>query len=369
MLQKTMPYRIAIAAYGKYATSQDYWQDDLWLKSELEQRGHHVNIIDWQDDNIPLTAYQAIFVSSTWNIPVDPGAFERWIDRCESDGVARLINASHALRRGIRKYDYLTDLIDLFGEIISRRGSVVPTRFYVKHMPDVQVRSLQAVSERHFTDIVSELDENDLWRGKSIVTKPVTSADGKNTYLYDRSPTGRVLTYYPHDVLRTPDEALDKFEHVINDPKSNGVILQTYMDGVAEGEYSLTFFGLTLSHAVQKPSGFKADRSLDRRYVEPDQLPSGMFDYARTVIDELERRYGTSSLTRTRVDLFVGLSEEDERCPIVSEVEFVEPNTNIRIINRDKGEAEREKVVAMFADAIEKRIGELTNIAPQKKSE
>lgn len=356
-----MPYHIAIAAYGQYATAEGFWQDDAWLKSELERRGHTVDIIDWHNDQTELTVYDAIFVSSTWDIPDHPAAFEVWLDRCEADGRRRLINASHMLRRGVRKYDYLSDLIEWFGEAISKRGSVVPTRFYAAHAPQRQVKNLEVVSEKTLADVLVELDRDALWSGKSIVIKPVTSANGKRTFLYDRTTTGRILTYYPHDVLGQLEEAQAQFAAILNDPNANGVILQPYMDGVAEGEYSLTFFELTMSHAVQKLPGFKADRSLDRHYIERDHLPQGMVDFARQVIFELQRRYGASSLTRTRVDLFVGTSNESEQCPIVSEVEFVEPNTNLRIVNRDKGETERERVVAMFADAIEKRIDELLN--------
>jgi hypothetical protein len=351
------PYKIAIAAYGKYATRGTYWDDDAWLRLELEQRGHHVDIIDWHDEQVMLTDYQGIFVSSTWDIPSNPSAFERWLDLCEADGVKRLINASHLLRHGIRKYDYLSDLIAWFGETLSTSGSVVPTRFYVKQPLDIAVRNLEAVGSRNLRDILAELDQSPLWRGKSIVIKPVTSASGKNTFLYDRSQDGRVLTYYPHDVMREHEAAAAIFDRILDDPTSNGVILQTFIAN--EGEYSLTFFERTFSHAVRKPAGFKADRSLDRKFVERDQLPSGMVDFARQILYELEQRYGSSSLTRTRIDLFVEMSTEGHSYPVVSEVEFVEPNTNIRIVNRDKGESAREKVVARFADAIEKRVKEL----------
>jgi hypothetical protein len=364
-----MPYHIAIATKTEHATAGGFWLDDAWLKSELERRGHQVDIIDWHDDTIELTDYHAIFVSSTWDIPDHPAAFEGWLDRCEADGNIRLINASHMLRRGIRKYDYLGDLIEWFGEVISKGGSVVPTRFYVTQASQHQVRNLEVITGKTFADLLVELDRDPLWSGKSIVVKPVTSADGKNTFLYDRTTTGRILTYYPHDVLRHLEEAQAKFAAILNNPTSNGVILQPYMDGVTEGEYSLTFFGLTLSHAVQKPPGFKADRSLDRRYIERDHLPQGMVDFARQVILEFERRYGASSLTRTRVDLFVGTSNDSDRCPIVSEVEFVELNTNIRIVNRDKGESEREKVVGLFADAIEQRIDELSSASTRLGNE
>jgi hypothetical protein len=110
------PYNIAIAAYGKYAKYGTYWDDDAWLKFELEQRGHHVDIIDWHDEQVKLTEYQGIFVSSTWDIPSNPSAFEHWLDLCEADHVKRLINASQLLRRGIRKYDYLNELIEWFSE-------------------------------------------------------------------------------------------------------------------------------------------------------------------------------------------------------------------------------------------------------------
>ena len=361
--EKKINYKIAIVAEGKYA-NQEIWQDDAWLRAELRQRGHEVDIIDWRQDAHcnSLTGYDAIFISTTWKFIEDPDDFKSWLENCENDGQKRLINDSKLLMDGIRKYDYLLDLIAKFHELDCSE-LIIPTRFFAEEPTREGITKLSA-SDAKLDDLLGELYKDPLWRGESIVIKPVTSADGKNTFLYDcyydeSKKAKSIVTNYPQDVFRKQDpvdvdKINNKFKAILADENSNGVILQVYSEGVEKGEYSLTFFNDELSHAIQKPGGFKADNSLARRYVPKHQLPSDMTDFARFLIDYLKEKYGEGSVTRSRIDLFQG-----EKGPVLSELEFIEPNTNIRIVELDAGVQERERVISKFADAILARVDQL----------
>ncbi|MEM6285481.1 MAG: hypothetical protein AAF787_25040, partial [Chloroflexota bacterium] len=346
-------HRIAIATESKYVEKKP-WDEDGWLKAALEGRGHTVDIIDWMDDSINVQDYDAIFVSSTWNIPDAPSQFEDWLKRCEI-GKPRLINPYAVLAEGIKKYDYMGLLLKQFGEVESDDGSIVPTRFYTVSPPPRGVYNLETLNGRTLEQILETLDKTDLWRGKDIVLKPATSADGKHTYVYNRSGNDvMVKAEYKDRILTTLREAEAEFDRIMQDPNSNGIMVQVYMPAVENGEYSLTFFDGQFSHAVQKPPGFRADNSNLRRLRKPDEI---MLAFAMRAIQYICDKFEVETLTRCRVDLFYG----DNRCPILCELEFVDPNMNIKRVNEELGEAKRNEVVSNLADAIERRTRELAS--------
>lgn len=122
--------RIGIATEAKYSEPNEPWFDDRCLKEELERRSHRVEVINWGASDVRLHDFDAIFVSSTWDIPCDPQGFFDWLDRCESDGITRLINAAAAMRDNVIKSRYMTDLTHKFGEQSCKTGSITPSRFY-----------------------------------------------------------------------------------------------------------------------------------------------------------------------------------------------------------------------------------------------
>lgn len=341
-----MSYRIAIAAYGRWLDNPI--ADDSWLTTSLQARGHQVEMLDWQLEPSPaLHAFDAIFVSSTWNFIDNPDGFVRWLEACESDGKTRLINSRALLLRGIKKYDYLLPLLKKYGEESSPTGSVIPSRFFVQDgsaTPDAPY--LQAIDgSASFIDIVASLPDD--WQGQALVIKPVTSASSLNTFVYSEQALPHLK---PEHWLETIFAADDVFQRLLQLESTNGVMVQRYMPAVEEGEYSLIFFHDTFSHAIQKPAGFRPHFE-GRRVVET--LPAQMLEFAQQLIADMQADYGNDALTRTRVDLFRGAQG-----PILSELEFVEPHTNILVINRDKGEAARQAIIENFATAIEQRIAQ-----------
>ncbi len=332
-------FTIAIVAYGKYAQPGEYWFDDDWLRAELIQQGHYVDIIDWTLAG-NLLNYDSIYISSTWNFHHDPMRFLRWLKSCESDGKRRLINDSKLLQKGVSKYDYMSRLMEHFP------NQVTPTRFF----PSSHISNPSSFFDKLSDDetlskwIKSNLDTDPLWEHQDLVLKPACSADGHMTYLYKRTNDERLVASWHQDKILTDDDQVDKaFTEICGQFDNLGAMLQIYQTGVEAGEYSLTFFDGLFSHAIRKPAGFRQDISGKRVYVPKLGLPSGMLDTADNMLNFMRKRYGEYALTRVRTDFFV-----NKQSIVLSEFEFLEPNTNLKIVPLD----ERSELIKRYADAI-----------------
>lgn len=340
-----MPLKIAIATQSAYTSPHTPWEDDGWLKDELARRGHIVEMLDWQNPATALEQFDAIYVSTTWNIPEDPDAFLQFLVRCEQDGKTRLINAARILSDNIVKSRYMESLRRQMSGQSGPRGSITPSRFYAHHpAPADEIESLDG---RSFGDILRTLDTHPDFAGQDIVLKPIISGDGFETYIYHRS--SRPLQAKPDHLLdHASAEAL--FNRLTHATKNRGIILQPYLPAIERGEYSLIFFGEQLSHAIHKPTGFRADNVRARQYVPPSALPTGMKPFAAHILELCRHTYGADAITRARLDLLDG-----ENGPILCELECTEPNTNLGCIN----ENDRPAFIALYADAIEQRAQSL----------
>lgn len=350
-----MPH-IAIATCSKYAGTGINFADDAWLQSELVNCGHEVEIVDWRSPSINWHTFDAIYVSSTWDIPKYPDEFEAWLHGCESDGQRRLINARDVLQTGIRKYDYLHHLIAAFGEGDKPDGGIIPTRFYARELPPYPVTNLSAAQVGDFGRIVAALDDDPLWRDQDIVIKPVCSADSYETHVYHR--TNRPILAHPDDTLTTPEAAAAAFDRILSSDAAKGVILQVYQRQIEETEYSLVYFNDGLSHVTIKGPGFQNNVTEKRHALKIADLPLGMQAFAERLLVHMTARHGAGSITRARVDLLQG-----EHGPLLLELEFLEPSTNITVIAADWGEAARDDILYRYAAAIDERVQALTSNA------
>ena len=343
---------IAIAAESDYTPAGRFgaWYDDENLKAALEARGHRVTVIDWRDSAADLTSFDAVFVSTTWNGCDAPEAFQAWLDRCEADGRPRLINPRRVIDDGFFKYRYLSILTDMFGQepVPGRSAYVTPSAFFISgDPPDPRVSDLAG---RSLADVLAELDRNEQWSRSDIVIKPVISADGKDTFVFNR--TGREIRIDDDKrdrfVVGDIDRADEWFRRIAADRDRRGAIVQTYMEGVEQGEYSLTFFNGRCSHAIRKPPLFMGDGSVRRIAVPLGDLPPEIRHFGRRVVEGMIDHYGPGMLVRCRVDLF-----HQNGLPVLCEFESVDPNTNIKVIADQLGQAEAEAVFDNYAAAIE----------------
>ncbi|WP_422028217.1 ATP-grasp domain-containing protein [Pyruvatibacter mobilis] len=324
------------------------WFDDVLLAEELRSRAVEVDLVDWRSTDFEPGRYDSIYVSSTWNLREEPDAFLRWLTKCEEDGRRRLINDARVLRDGVIKSVYLSELAATFGEDDKRSGSITPSRFFSRN--GSSEHHTQAAAARAFADIVGELDEQRAWRGRDLVLKPIVSADGHNTFVVARSA--------PIPAAR-PEHVLDEcgaervFRSIIQADGGYGAILQSYQAGIERGEYSLVFLRGVFSHAILKPPGFRSSDTSKRRALVRQDLPPGMLSFAQDVVEWALGHYGDGAVTRARIDLI-----QADRGPVLCEMECVEPNTNLRSF----GESAQAMIVAVYADAVQARLGELRQV-------
>ena len=316
--------------------------DDWLIKRALENLGVEVDIINWRDKKIDLKQYDSIIVASTWNLHKNPQEFLAWIKECDSDR-RRLINAAELLRIGMNKDEYLTLLLDKFGFIYSKHGSITPSVFIKDN-------------DTSFTAKITELKaaHPTIW-AEDIVMKPIISADGDDTYRFTADET---LICKDRKRYRPFSEADSILNSLLAIKGSRGVIIQPFIPSVDKsGEYQLVFIGGKFSHATVKPKGFKNNNTTDRVPIEPVNLPNGMHEFANNIMRHLQEIH-PDGLTRLRLDFFAG-----DNGPILCEAEMVEPNTNIRRLST----AQQKDVIKKYAAEIFSRTEQLQAIAKLKE--
>lgn len=357
---------IAIAAEAAYTPggSAGPWFDDQLLRDALESIGHDVTIISWEDPSIDLLQFDAIFVSSTWNGCANPAAFVAWLDACEADGRQRLINDRSVLDAGFVKYRYWRLLEHAFQHDHALRslGQLTPSRFYsaAASPPD----GVETLAGRSLTNLLAALDDDPQWAAANLVIKPVISADGIDTYVYNRFARTIPIDTEKHTqfVLSTAAAAESVFLRLAQESQRGGVLLQPYMSGVEAGEYSLTFLGRRCTHAVQKPKLFKGDGSSRRQVIALERLPGTMFAFAQEIIRWLYDHFGEGAVSRVRVDLF-----NQDGVPVLCELESVDPNTNIRLVAQHDSEAAKQ-IGEIYAAVILARTATLMMLRENQKT-
>ncbi|NJO81379.1 MAG: hypothetical protein HC828_00555 [Blastochloris sp.] len=352
--------RIAIAAAAAYtpAGANGPWFDDQVLQAALAEAGHAATIISWESGDVDLRQFDAIFVSSTWNGCADPHAFRAWLDACEADGRRRLINDRAVLDAGFVKSRYWRLLEDALTQHAALRalGRLTPSRFYVAG--DVGQDGAEALAGHSLADVLAELDRDPQWAAENLVLKPVISADGIDTFVYNRFKRAIPIddAKRAQFVLATPDQAEATLQRLADDTLRGGVVLQPYMRGVEAGEYSLTVLGHVCTHAVRKPKLFKGDGSSRREVIALADLPAGMGAFAEGLVGWMDAQFGAGALSRARVDLF-----DQDGIPVLCELECVDPNTNLRLVaQRDAATA--QQIGRRYAEVIAARAATLAAI-------
>lgn len=220
---------IAIVTDAASKSNGNIWPDDAALAAGLSKKDCSVSLQEWRSMPNPLS-YDAIFVSTLWDIIDYTAKFIDWLKNCEADGKKRLINDGALTRDNFIKSNYLNKLAAKFGEADSDTGSVTPSRYYAP-LADTDNR-IEAIRDRKFEDIINQ----PIFAGNDIVLKPIISADGRDTFVFRRNG---VSAGDPAHELLTLDKADAAFEKILNDHRNRGVIVQQYIKGIEKGEYSI----------------------------------------------------------------------------------------------------------------------------------
>lgn len=332
-------FRIAIATMDTYAPPKAPWFDDAYLTEELTNAGHDVTILNWRDRSVDGTNFDGIFVSSTWDECHAPDEFLAWLYHSERDGVKRLINARNILEFGLYKDRLIQSLQSHAERNVDIAALLVPTA--VLYQTDIGAgKTLQA--------ILNKLDTECSFVGLDIVLKPVISADGYMTSIYRRSeraiPGGK-----DEHILASAQAAQDHFNAIMAEKHLRGVLLQPYLSGIEDGEWSLTFTGLQLLNVIKKPCGFRNDLTKNRIWISPDALPMTLQDASRLIQSVLPTVLNDTidQLVRYRLDFIL-----QDGVAKLCEIELVSPNPNFSVLERGAGIPSRQQTVQLLAQAI-----------------
>ena len=322
------PLKIAIATQSCYAHQNKPWRDDEALCAYLKKKGHDATIIDWQDSAFNPTQYDAIFVSTTWNIPAHSNDFISWLDMCEADKKKRLINTKQILTFGLKKDIYYAFL----NTQESLKPHLIPTRFVTSEN--------KTGFDKKF---IHSLSEEDGFAGHNLVIKPIISADGYQTYFFGNNAQNDSPYFIP-----SIDEAEKICHDILDHAHLRGLMVQPYIKGIENGEYSLTYLRGKLALCIKKNGGFRNDKSINRIAIDTARLHHNIRDVANNASKALIDKFGIDHLTRYRIDII-----RDGDTTYISELELVEPNCNFGVtFNNSDHNYSFGTLVAQLGDAI-----------------
>lgn len=311
--------KICIATSANYTSNP--WREDLWLSEALTEAGCSVALCDWKAPE-DWQSFDAIFVSSTWNIPSAPQAFLTWLEACEADNQRRLINDRELLALGIHKDTYwkvLETSRDL--ELVN---ALTPSRFALS-------------AGRHFSDFVKDCME--VWPDERLVFKPIISSSSANTFVFD--PSGTAKAHDPERVVTSADVLRERLQSIWSDDRLRGLIAQPYLSGIEAGEKSATFVGGKLVSAVQKMPGFGPMASSTLAAVTDKATLDELSTLGRTALSAITAH--ASAPVRARLDV---IPHQDGMR--ILEVELVEPSCNFSPLEPSA----RNDAIRTLADAI-----------------
>jgi glutathione synthase/RimK-type ligase-like ATP-grasp enzyme len=186
---------------------EDFFSYDDLLIEPLNNAGWHIEKVSWKKKNVNWAEFDVVIVRSTWDYQDDPETFFEVLQIISKQ--TRLENNLELIQWNINK-KYLQDLAD-------QDIAIVPT-----------------IWQDGFNNINPEKYFNQL-NTERVIFKPLISANADNTFRIDNLSVKSKI-----DILKNTFE---------NRP----FMVQPFMDKiVAEGEYSLFYFGGEYSHSIIK---------------------------------------------------------------------------------------------------------------------
>ncbi|MFJ3963356.1 RimK family alpha-L-glutamate ligase [Streptomyces sp. NPDC090036] len=246
------------------------------ILTALQAAGLSAQAVAWDEDEPEWDGYDLAVIRSTWDYVDRLAEFLAWADATAE--VTRLRNPAPLVRWNSDKRYLL--------ELAGRGVHVVPTRFL---------------------EPGGSCEAADFEGPHGVVVKPAVSSGARDTARYE--PGRRADAEHHARML------LDQ---------GRTAMVQPYLPLVEEGERALVFFGGTFSHAIRKRPLLTEAGLIDNfRVPHPGAVPYEPSEAElRTARAALDAVPDPGDLLFARVDL--ALNEERE--PVVMELELIEPN-------------------------------------------
>ncbi len=261
-------------------TLEDFVCDDELAVDPLAALGWAVDLVPWRQPGTDWDAYEMVVIRSTWDYQRSPDLFLSVLESIELSR-ARLENPLSLVRWNLRK-SYLR-------ELASRGVAVVPTRWCT----GVDTDRIESLFDQFAAD--------------EIVLKPVIGANADHAFRLRRDQV--------KGTLGTLSDSYGAAEY----------LAQPFLDSiVAEGEYSLFYFGGRLSHTI-----LKTPKNSDFRVQEEHGGLIRPVGVTRTLAAAGERAMTALPVRPLygRVDLVRGASDVFQ----VMELELIEPALYFRM--------------------------------------
>ncbi len=282
--------------------SCDKWMnkitEDLLLKQELMNNNINAKIISWEDMTIDYSKFDCLILRSAWGYQDKYLKFKEWLQMIKNKNIL-LLNYPDIIINNIQKNKQFN---------ILERNNIpfIHTSFVYNE-----------------DDLLERLNLNPL-----IVVKPIISGSGKNTYLINR------------DDLLNLRNILNKLKNIFiqND---NGIMIQPYINGIENGEYSCIFIDGINTHNMLRFPGIFSEK---KRPIYLSDIPHCVKKIANDV-SKLEEFTGYLYM---RVDIVL-----QDGNPIIMEVELAEPDLLFKYIEYDKV---RDRGIKLLSKSIVRRI-------------
>lgn len=281
--------------------SCDKWKDkikeDLLLQKELIKNGIDAEIISWQNSEINYDKYNCLILRSVWGYQDCYEKFKEWLLFVKSNNII-IFNDVNIILDNIRK--------DIQFEILKK--------YSIPYIPTTIIRD--------------SIDWNRLdFYGQKFVIKPIISGSGNNTYQFDSK--------------EEVDEIIRRKYETILQQSDNGLIIQPFISGISNGEYSCVFIdGINTNNMLRFP-GVLGEK---KRAEYLTTVPKSVLDLATQVSKIPE----FSGYLYARIDIVL----QNNR-PYIMEVELTEPDLLIKYISDEEIQGQ---VLNKLVKKVERRI-------------
>ncbi|KAJ5224549.1 uncharacterized protein N7469_008052 [Penicillium citrinum] len=288
---------------------------NMILPRLLSERGASVTIKRWMDEDILASVLDHDVVTFLWaeGYIQHPTKFLEFLTQCKDKVESISTSASRPC---------IVNPIELVQWNMDKR--------YLLEMQDAgfdipKTEIIEAQQFGHSSALHQRLREFQLV-GR-VVLKPAISASSTNTRLIQ-------------DISVLSAEDIVYLEMCIEGGLGSSLVVQQFEPSITEGEYSFTFVGETLTHAVLKtPCGgdfrCQSEYGGQLRHIPIDEIESPTLSIVNSIFAMLRDRFRSSSTGKmgyVRVD---GLVTKD-RPFIVMEIEAIEPHLYFEIGGHDE---------------------------------